>query len=128
MIPDFAGDIVIAVRHEYAVELWTERHWEFRLAGHTVLEIDGRAPQAIDNDAPPEARDTDLIQSLVGQTFNSVAISPEGRLDISLAGARLSVDPDDRWESWELSGAGGAKIVCVAGGELVTWAAMEEGS
>ncbi|NUO34184.1 MAG: hypothetical protein HOQ18_12680 [Dermatophilaceae bacterium] len=126
MIPDFAGDIVIAVRHEYAVELWTERHWEFRLAGHTVLEVDGRPPQVIDNDTPPDPRDTDLIQGLVGQTFSSVVISPGGRLDISLAGARLSVDPDDHWESWELSGARGAKIVCVAGGELVTWPPMEE--
>lgn len=125
MIPDFAGDVVIAVRHEYAVELWTEHHWEFRLAGHTVLELQGDAPRVIDNDAPPDPADTDLIRGLVGQRINAVVVSPNGRLEISLANARLSVDPDSHWESWELSGVRGAKVVCVAGGELVTWPPME---
>ncbi len=121
MIPEFAGDIVIAIRHEYAVELWTENRWEFRLAGHTVLELDGDTPQVIDNDAPPDTADTGLIRGLVGESISSVVVSPNGRLEVSLAKARLTVDPDEHWESWELSGAGGAKIVCIAGGELVTW-------
>ncbi|GAB3885618.1 hypothetical protein GCM10028802_35690 [Terrabacter terrigena] len=61
----------------------------------------------------------------MGQQITSVVTSPDGRLEITFGAARISVDADDRFESWELSGPHGAKVVCTAGGKLVTWSPRE---
>lgn len=44
-----------------------------------------------------------------------------GVLDVHLANSiTLQVHPDDRYESWNLTGADGSNLICLPGGELMS--------
>lgn len=48
--------------------------------------------------------------------------SSEGRLGVVFDdGREVTVEPNDDFEAWELSGPKGAKAVCSAGGGVSTW-------
>ncbi|MGE2732516.1 DUF6188 family protein [Mycolicibacterium vaccae] len=68
------------------------------------------------------------IRQLVGQTVKEAAADEAGTLRVSFSdGTRFEVPPDDDYEAWNVSGPGGALVVCVPGGELAIWSANAEG-
>jgi hypothetical protein len=59
---------------------------------------------------------------LFGQTVRLAAASQEGQLKIVFEDGRiLSVEPDDRYEAWEMSGPRGMRVVCAPGGRISVW-------
>jgi hypothetical protein len=59
---------------------------------------------------------------LFGEAVHSARASADGRLDIAFAGGRtLSVQPDARYEAWEIYGPGGMRAVCTPGGAISVW-------
>ena len=59
---------------------------------------------------------------LFGQVVRLAVASREGRLKITFGEGRiLSVEPDDHYEAWEMSGPGGMRAVCTPGGVISVW-------
>jgi hypothetical protein len=59
---------------------------------------------------------------LFGQVVRSATASARGELEIAFEDGRvLSVQPDDRYEAWEIYGPGGMRAVCTPGGEVSVW-------
>jgi hypothetical protein len=63
------------------------------------------------------------VLTLYGETVESCRAAKGGALDIEFAGGtRVHVEPDDRYEAWELAGeAPGLRVVCGPGGALSVW-------
>ncbi len=61
--------------------------------------------------------------ALYGETVEFCRAAKSGALDIEFAGGiRVHVEPDDRYEAWELAGeARGLRVVCGPGGALSIW-------
>jgi len=61
--------------------------------------------------------------ALYGETVESCRAAKSGALDLEFAGGTsVHVEPDDRYEAWELCGeARGLRVVCGAGGALSIW-------
>lgn len=67
------------------------------------------------------------IRQLVGQTVEEASADEAGTLRVSFSdGTRFEVPPDDHYESWNVSGPGGALVVCMPRGELAIWSAKTE--
>jgi hypothetical protein len=59
---------------------------------------------------------------LFGQVVRLATASQEGQLKIVFEDGRiLSVEPDDRYEAWEMSGPRGMRVVCAPGGRISVW-------
>jgi hypothetical protein len=67
------------------------------------------------------------IAVLVGQTVLSLrALKADGQLEASFAHAwRLTVYPDDEYESWEMHSSSGERLVSVPGDGVAVWQAMK---
>lgn len=71
---------------------------------------------------PSEPRSLGPAMALVGQVVRSALASPNGTLEIAFEDGRLmSVEPDTRYEAWELFGPGGMRVVCAPGGTISVW-------
>jgi hypothetical protein len=59
---------------------------------------------------------------LEGDRVGSAEAHDDGTLVIVFAsGAELRVGPSPDYESWTVTGPGGMRVVCLAGGELAVW-------
>jgi hypothetical protein len=59
---------------------------------------------------------------LFGQVVRLATASQEGRLKVAFEGGRiLSVEPDNCYEAWEISGPRGMRAVCTPGGAISVW-------
>lgn len=59
---------------------------------------------------------------LFGQVVRSARASAAGRLEIVFEDGRiLSVEPDARYEAWEIAGPSGMHAVCTPGGAVAVW-------
>lgn len=64
---------------------------------------------------------------LFGQVVRSARASAAGRLEIAFEDGRiLSVEPDARYEAWEISGPSGMRAVCTPGGAISVWQPKNE--
>jgi hypothetical protein len=82
--------------------------------------VDGEVRQLIDPEGSKELLGPAL--TLFGHVVTSASASEEGALEIHFDDGRaLRVEPDPRYEAWELSGPHGLHAVSRAGGGLVTW-------
>jgi hypothetical protein len=71
---------------------------------------------------PSVPRDLGPALSLFGQVVRSASASTEGRLEIAFVDGRiLSVEPDDMYEAWQITGPGGMLVVCIPSGGLAIW-------
>jgi hypothetical protein len=74
--------------------------------------------------SPEEERDDALqpLRQLVGHTIEEVTADALGALHVIFEGdGRLTVEPDEAYEAWSVSGPGGALVVSTPGGELAVW-------
>ncbi len=79
---------------------------------------EGPASRLID---PEAVAVVDGLRLLHDEVCDAVAFKT-GVLRVRLSSGReLWVAPDDRYEAWETSGPGTAKLVCMPGGELAVW-------
>ena len=61
---------------------------------------------------------------LFGMTVERAVAAKDGKLEISfLEGGELTVLPTSEFESWQIIGARGLRVVCTASGQLFTWQA-----
>jgi len=59
---------------------------------------------------------------LFGKVVRLATASQEGRLKVAFEDDRiLSVEPDDHYEAWEMSGPRGMRTVCTPGGAISVW-------
>lgn len=64
---------------------------------------------------------TTMLLANVGRPLHDVAIV-DGRLSIEFVGDDIfAVEPDDHYESWQISSDDGLLIVCTPGGDLTIW-------
>jgi hypothetical protein len=64
---------------------------------------------------------------LFGQSVAKAFALKDGTLEIQfVSGSRLVVEPDEKFEPWELAGDDGLKIVSLPGGELALWQPRQE--
>lgn len=76
--------------------------------------------------SPEDDSDATLqpIRELKGLTVEEVTISAAGDLYVRFSdGTQLFVEPDDTYESWNVSGPNGFLIVCTPRGALAYWSA-----
>ncbi|MDQ3370221.1 MAG: DUF6188 family protein [Myxococcota bacterium] len=98
----FEGELCVVVRVEGDFSI---------LDGARVHRLSSSAPQ-----------DLGPAVGLLGQTVRSATTSAQGKLEIAFEDGRmLSVEPDERYEAWELCGPGGTRAVCMPGGEVAVW-------
>jgi hypothetical protein len=62
------------------------------------------------------------MKELLQQTVTTAETGDSGALRLTFGnGAVISVEPDDEYEAWAVSGPGGFLVVSMPGGELATW-------
>jgi uncharacterized protein DUF6188 len=75
--------------------------------------------------SPEEEESDDALQSLrqlIDHTIEEATADAAGALHVIFEGdARLTVEPDEAYEAWSVSGPGGALVVSTPGGELAIW-------
>ena len=78
---------------------------------------------------PTAPRELGPAVDLYGQVVRSATASSQGKLEIVFEdGRRLSVEPDARYEAWEMSGPGGVRAVSTPGGAVSVWQSKDEPS
>lgn len=64
------------------------------------------------------------VFGLLGRTVDSALAYKTGQLEITFReGGKLTVSPDQDYESWGVTGVRWLRIVCIPGGELAVWSA-----
>jgi Family of unknown function (DUF6188) len=83
-----------------------------------VLAYPGRPATAHASDSDPVAT---ALLSVLNQRASEITLTG-GRLIITFeTGLTVKVDPDQRYESWQISSEDGLLVACTPGGELVVW-------
>lgn len=81
--------------------------------------VDNAASHPID---PEDSRDLHHLLRLLRQRVVQAVIRADATLHVELtAGYALVVSPDPDYESWEVSGGNGLRVVCMPGGALGIW-------
>jgi hypothetical protein len=96
-----------------------KRSFVLRIEGMFFVTSSGKR-----SECSPEHRESlGPSLALYGETVEYCRAAKSGVLDIVFAGGRsLRVEPDERYEAWELgAGAGGLRVVCGPGGGLSIW-------
>jgi hypothetical protein len=113
------GQTVTQVSADFTVSLVTDANYEVRI--ETVFSMrtpDGDLNFPLGNDAI----DPVPVRLLLHQTVTSSAAEGSGALALAFSGGTtLRVEPHEMFEAWTITGPGGRKIVCMAGGELAVW-------
>jgi Family of unknown function (DUF6188) len=96
-----------------------KRSFLLRIEGRFSVASPGKSVEC----APGDRESLGPALALYGKTVESCRATKSGALDIELAsGARVRVEPDERYEAWELAGeACGLRVVCGPGGALSIW-------
>ena len=77
-------------------------------------------------DVPADAEWSEPVSALAGRRVRTAGTLESGALHIAFEGdAELLVEPSTDYESWTVTGPGGMRVVCLAGGELAVWSARE---
>ena len=130
MLDLLVGETVSQVRVDYnfTILVHTEAHGGVLIManGHVALASSvGGESQIFDLEDKESAVGT-LVDSCRFAEIAGAKIEPDGRFCIDFSsGSQLASIIDDDYESWELNAESGLKIVCRAGGEIVTWAAEQ---
>ena len=68
------------------------------------------------------------VSQLIGQMVDVASTDAAGALIVTFkGGGRLKVEPDPRYEAWNVAGPDGALVVSMPGGELAVWSARPGG-
>ena len=103
---------------------WTASREIFIEHPEITLAHPGQPTTAHSSDSEPVAT---ALLSVLGQQATEITVSG-GQLAISFTtGLTLKVDPDQSYESWQISSDDGLLIVCTPGGDLTIWYPPESG-
>jgi hypothetical protein len=107
------------VDHAFALEFHEgEQSAVVRIEGTFAILDQGRVHRL----TPSAPKELGPAVGLFGQVVRSATASARGELEISFEDGRvLSVQPDARYEAWEIYGPGGMRAVCTPGGEVSVW-------
>jgi len=107
------------VDHAFGIELWErDSTTTIRIEGDFILKGYGGEYQL--SPAHPSALGPAL--STIGKAIASARAYKDGCLEVHFADAStLSVKPDTEYEAWEITGAGGLRVVCTPEGSLSIW-------
>lgn len=90
------------------------------LIEHPTVEIADLGREAVTCDSVSETVAVALLPAL-GQQVRDVTITA-GRLTVVFGtGVTLTVEPGERYESWQISSDDGLLVVCNPGGDLTVW-------
>lgn len=107
------------VDHAFALEFHEgEQSAVVRIEGTFAVVEHGRVHRI----SPSAPEELGPAVGLFGQVVRSATASALGRLEVAFEDGRmLSVEPDARYEAWEIHGPGGMRVVCAPGGEVSVW-------
>jgi len=118
---DLHGRTVLAVDHDYTVRI--------KLTGDVFICIEsplhlvnptGQHLTLTPDEDPSEAFGP--VAELVGKTIATATADTSGTLRVAFGGgARIVVEPDAQYESWNVSRPDGSLIVSTPGGRLARW-------
>jgi hypothetical protein len=117
VIPDFAGKVIIILKIDYGLYLWTADNWEIRLAGPVLVSSVGAPPTHIEVNVPDSPLPA-ALQGLVGSLITQLLVAEDGHLGVQLGDVQLSVRVADDYEAWQIAGHDGERLICMPGGEL----------
>jgi hypothetical protein len=108
----------------YAVYLRTDAGFELQIETPlTVESSDGESLEVVPDRLEPRAG---RLLALLHEEIESSIIEDSGALVLAFVnGVRLRVEPDEGYEAWTLAGPRGEKYVCMPGGEVARWPAVE---
>lgn len=100
-----------------------KRSFVLRIAGTFSVTSSGKQAEF----SPGERGALGPSLALYGETVESCRAAKTGTLDIEFAGGTsMHVEPDERYEAWELAAeARGLRVVCGPGGSLSIWQPRE---
>ncbi len=107
------------VDHAFALEFHDgEQNMIVRIEGEFTVFDHGRAYRL----TPSVPMELGPAVALFGQVVRAARASAEGKLEIVFEDGRtMCVEPDARYEAWEVYGPGGMRAVCTPGGALSIW-------
>jgi len=107
------------VDHAFALEFHEgEQSAVVRIEGTFAIRDQGRVHRL----TPSAPKELGPAVGLFGQVVRSATASTRGELEIAFEdGGVLSVQPDARYEAWEIYGPDGMRAVCTPGGEVSVW-------
>lgn len=120
MIPDFAGKVIEIVKLDRSLQMWTEDNWALIVSQPilvTTADNAGIHQVEVSLDVEPGPL-PDPLAGVEGATIVQMLISREGHLGIQLHDRHLTVSPSPRYESWQIAGRGGERLICWVGGRL----------
>jgi len=118
-VADMKGCIVTRLVIDDALGLalcGANRELTLRIDAAGELRRDGRV-HAFDPD-----RDASTLApfiSLLNERIDEVTLADDGRLDLAIGPARVTVAPDEHQVSWSVTSASGARASCIAEGKVV---------
>ena len=114
------------VDHAFALEFHEgEQSVVVRIEGSFTISHEGRVYRL----TPAAPEQLGPAVGLFGRVVRSATASTRGQLVIAFEdGPVLSVEPDARYEAWEMYGADGVRAVCTPGGEIAVWQPDDEPS
>lgn len=118
----FHGQSVISEDFGYTVALNLSGGYEIRIeTDFSLHDSDGdlHVSPGVDPDV-----NSGRLRALAGHTITTSIAENSGVLRVDFGnGARLRVEPDDRFDAWTVAGPNGMKVACMPGGELAVWSA-----
>ncbi|MGE2832689.1 DUF6188 family protein [Mycobacterium sp. SMC-4] len=119
------GLLVQSVLIEYTVVLRLSQGHFLVIESPFTISAHGRTTRLV----PDEDAEAAFwpVRQLTAQMIDEAFADSTGSLVVCFRdGTRIEVPPDPAYEAWNVSGPGGALVVCTPGGELVTWSAGSE--
>ena len=89
----------------------------------TLTRFSYRTPSGIEHqlDADSDRAGLSPALNLFGSDITAAEIE-KGSLELRFGdGSEISAQPLEEYESWQVSGPGGASIICTPGGKLAIW-------
>jgi hypothetical protein len=114
------GKSLQSVLVEHAVRIQLSDVYFIVIESPFTLDIHGNSFSL----SPEEERDDahQPLRQLIGHTIEEATADAAGALHVIFEGdTRLTVEPDEAYEAWSVSGPGGALVVSTPGGELAIW-------
>jgi hypothetical protein len=113
-----------SVDHAFALEFHDgEQSTIVRIEGEFTVFDHGRTYRL----TPSVPMELGPAVALFGQVVCSAWASAEGKLEIVFEDGRtVCVEPDARYEAWEIYGPGGMRAVCTPGGAISIWQPQDD--
>lgn len=114
------GQEVALCQVDLAFSLTTLDGTTVRAQGFITYRDIGGAVHEVDPEGDP--RSLGPLLEIARSVVSAASAAEDGTLAVVFrSGAVLQVAPDERYESWVLTGRSGFMVVCTPGGEIAVW-------